>query len=282
MVHHYATKYKVPYILQAHGSLPRIMQSEHLKLIIDIALGNKILKDASKVIALSKSEAIQYNSLGVPHRKIVIMPNALDLSEFANLPAKDSFKNKMGINVDDQIILYLGRINRIKGIDLIVEAFSKAIDILGHVKLVVVGPDDGYLNELASLVKNLDLQDSVLITGPLYGNDKLEAYVDAHILILPSKYETFPVSVLEALACGTPIILSRNCAVADYFRDRVGLIVKPDSNHIKEALLKMFIDKMCYSMFRKNCAETILEFDISKMAPRLVDIYKNIIEGYNI
>ena len=80
---------------------------------------------------------------------------------------------------------------------------------LENVKLVVVGPDDGYLGELEALIKALRIEDNVLISGALYGKDKLEADVDADVYALPSRYETFPMSVLEAYSCGKPVIVSK-------------------------------------------------------------------------
>ena len=82
-------------------------------------------------------------------------------------------------------MLCLGRIHRIKGIDILVKAFANIIEKLKDVRLVVVGPDDGYLGELVALIKALKMEDNVLITGPLYGRDKLEAHVDAKVYVLP-------------------------------------------------------------------------------------------------
>jgi len=101
-------------------------------------------------------------------------------------------------------VLYLGRIRRIKGVDILVKAFANIIEKLKDVRLVVVGPDDGYLGELVALINALKMEDNVLITCPLYGRDKLEAYVDAKVYVLPSRYETFPMSLLEAYACAKP------------------------------------------------------------------------------
>jgi len=99
-----------------------------------------------------------------------------------------------------KILSYVVAISR--RVDVFVKAFANVIEKLDDVRLVVVGPDDEYLGELRALVKALRMEDKVLITGPLYGEDKLEAYVDADVYVLPSRYETFPMG-LEAYACGS-------------------------------------------------------------------------------
>ncbi|TRZ52826.1 MAG: hypothetical protein D4S01_02285 [Dehalococcoidia bacterium] len=85
IIHHYAKKYGIPYVLQAHGSLPMIMAKQRLKWIYDVFFGYRLLRDASKVIALSRTEAKQYRDMGVPEEKIEVMPNGIDL-EYADLP----------------------------------------------------------------------------------------------------------------------------------------------------------------------------------------------------
>jgi len=227
IIHHYATKYGVPYVLQPRGSLARIGAWRKLKWFYNILFGYRLLKDASKVVALSPMEALQQRSMGVPREKIEIIHNGINLSEYASLPPKGFFKKKVGIDDDEKIVLYLGRIHEIKGIDILVKAFAKVIDSFDDVKLVIVGPDDGYLGKLEALIKALKIKDDVLILGPLYDTDKLEVYVDADICVLPSRYETFPNVVLEAYACSKPVIASNVESISDIvLHGETGLLVR--------------------------------------------------------
>jgi len=233
IIYHYARKYDVPYVFEAHGSLPRIGAWRRLKWLYDVLFGYRLLHDASKVVALSRFEADQYRRMGVPEEKIAIIPNGIDLSEYADLPPKGAFKRKFGIPEEKKIILYLGRIHEIKGIDILVKAFAKVIDSLDDVKLVIVGPDDGYLGKLEALIKALKIKDDVLILGPLYDTDKLEVYVDADICVLPSRYETFPNVVLEAYACSKPVIASNVESISDIvLHGETGLLVR--AGEVKE------------------------------------------------
>jgi len=278
VIAHYAKKYEVPYVLQAHGSLPRIMAKQRLKRIYDVLFGYRLLRDASRVIALSQVEAEQYRSVGVPEEKIEVIPNGIDLSEYADLPPKGYFKRKFGITAKEKIVLYLGRIHRIKGLDILAQAFAKIAKELGNVRLVIVGPDDGYLGELKALINTLKIEDNVLILGPLYGEDKLEAYVEADVYVLPSRYETFPMGLLEAVACGTPVILTENCGVAEYFRDKAGLVVDLNLNHLREALIEMSLNQKRQDFFRENCKTLIERFNISKTVSKLEEVYEEIVE----
>ncbi len=93
-VAHYAKKSGVPYVLQAHGSLPKIMGKQRLKWLYDVLFGYRLLKNASKVIALTPFEAQQYIDFGVPEEKIEIIPNGIDLSRYHNFCPK-AFQEKV-------------------------------------------------------------------------------------------------------------------------------------------------------------------------------------------
>lgn len=153
VVHHYAKKNGIPYVLQAHGSVGAFFQKGFLKRTYDTIWGHKILRDASKAIAVTKIEAEQLKNVGVSEDKIKIVPPGIDLSGFENLPQRGDFRNRYGLNSSQRIVLYLARIHKIKGPDLLVKAFTRLVGEVSDTQLVVVGPDDGYLPALKKMVK---------------------------------------------------------------------------------------------------------------------------------
>jgi len=275
-VHHYAKKYDIPYVLQAHGSLTIFFYKRWLKRIFDVTWGRRILKDASKVFALTPIEAEQYKSMGVSEHKIEIVPNGLDLSEFDNLPERGEFRAKYGLDANQKIILYLGRIHKIKGLDLLVKVFSDLSKFLDDAKLVIAGPDDGYLPSLKKLITDLGISDKVLLTGPLYGQEKLNAYVDADIYVLSSSYEIFGITVLEACACGTPVVITDRCGIADVIDGQAGLVVPYDKDQLRDALLHMLSDdKMRLQFGEKGKLLVGEKFNWKKIAEQIENVYES-------
>jgi len=241
IIHHYAKKYGIPYVLQPHGSLPRIGK-QGLKKLYDRVWGYRILKDAAKVIALTKTEVEQFKQMGVEEDKIKIVPNGINLSEYENLPEKGEFRKKYGIEDSEKIILYLGRLHKTKGIDLLISAYADLIKELDNVRLVIVGPDDGFLPFLKKQVKDLKINHKVLFTGPLYDKEKLEAYVDADVFVNPRADEIFGIVVLESIMCATPCIATKGCGCGEIIKKaNCGYLVRyGDINDLKEKMKWIF------------------------------------------
>lgn len=225
VAYQYATKSGVPYVLQAHGSVLPFFQKHLLKKAYDAVWGRSVLRDASGLIALNEMEERQYLEMGVDPEQITIIPNALEVSGYQTLPKRGVFRERLGIPEDMKIILSLGRIHRIKGLDLLIDAFSDLARETDDCLLVLVGPDHGYRQAIQRQVQKAGLADRVLFTGPLYGESKLEAYVDASVYVLPSVYEIFSLTVLEACLCETPVIVTDRCGLSAFLRNNGGCVV---------------------------------------------------------
>jgi glycosyltransferase involved in cell wall biosynthesis len=276
VVHKFAKEHKIPYVFQAHGSLDRIGRQVS-KWTFDACFGYKFLNGASNAIALTRNEVQQYKSLGVPEERITIVPNGIDLSEYRDLPSKGSFKKKFGLEKNVKVVLYLGRIHEIKGIPILVRAFANIINKFSDVRLVIVGPDSGYLAEIEALAKALQIEEKVLVLGPLYGVAKLEAYIDANVYVLPSRYETFPITILEAYACGKPVIASKVGGLKDLVvNGETGLLFELGNTVqlAKNILYLLGDDNQAEEMGLKGKQFVKENFTIDKVADKLQNLYR--------
>lgn len=261
VVHYYAKKYGVPYILQAHGNLAHKMSRERSAVgrIWDAFFEHRTLCDASKVIALTKTEAEQYKKMDVDKDKIEIVPNGINLSEYDSLPKRGEFRRKYSIEDDEKIVLFLGRLNKSKGIDLLVKAFADVSKELSEVKLVIIGPNDGFLSALKRQIEDLKISDKILFTGPVSERDKLEAYVDADVFVNPRADEIFGIVFLEACACGTPVVCSSGCGIADAIDGKTGFAVHYDRDQLKDAIFKILSDEGLRRKFEEEGKKLVKE-----------------------
>ncbi|MDD5590360.1 MAG: glycosyltransferase [Dehalococcoidales bacterium] len=214
---YYARKYEVPYVFQAHGGLARVLGKKWVNKISDRLIGFKIIRNASRVIALSSSEIEEYERMGVPKDKIDMIPNGLDIESFNNLPKPGQFKKINNIN-GKKMILFLGRIHKIKGLDFLIKSFAELTKELHNAVLVIAGPDDGYEDEIRKMSKTQPYRDKIIFTGYLAGKEKLSAYVDADVLVVPSIYEVFGLVPFEVIMCGTPVIVTDKCGCSEWIR----------------------------------------------------------------
>jgi glycosyltransferase involved in cell wall biosynthesis len=218
--------------------------------------------------------------MGVPEEKIAIIPNGIDLSEYAVLPPKGAFKRKFGIPEEKKIILYLGRIHKIKGIDFLIKAYAHLINDM-HYKdalLVIAGPDDGFLNEAKALANVLGVHGLIVFTGFISNKDKLKALVDADVFVTPSFYG-FPVTFLEACAVGTPIVTTDLGDVLEWIDRNIGYVTKPTPRDLAEAMHRIISGDELRRSFSKNCIEIVKsEFSIEKVVERLEKVYEEVVK----
>jgi len=278
-----AKEFNVPYVLQPHGTLPRVIDMKGLKQIYDVVWGNEILWDAEEIIALTSTEAEQATMMGVKENNVHVVANGIDLSQWEDAPLPGEFRTLYNIPPSMRVILYLGRLHPIKGVDLLIRAFGIVSTEQDNCMLAIVGPDDGSLPGLKRITKELNLFDKVLFTGPLYGKNKSAAYSDSDIYVLPSHHEAFPITVLEAWAFKKPVIVTENCGIKDLVRGS-GLIVRQNPYDLAAALRKYLLqDPLRYDHGRNGYNKLHENLSLQTAAQNVESIYLKVVrsKGYD-
>ena len=239
VIHTFAMKYGISYIMQAHGSVLPFFEKQNQKKLYDFFWGKKTLNDAAKLIAVSSMEKDQYLKMGIPENKIVTIENGIDITKYETLPDRGKFRKRYGIGFEKKIILYLGRMHKRKGLDFLVDGFTRLSD--QEVFLVIAGPDDGYLKILIQRIKLSRIVGKVLITGQISEEEKIEAFVDADVLVYPGRLEIFGLVPFEAIMCGTPVIVSDDCGCGEIVKKTLsGLVVEfGNVDHLKNQIQKL-------------------------------------------
>jgi glycosyltransferase involved in cell wall biosynthesis len=137
----------------------------------------------------------------------IVVPNGVDLDEFHDLPERGFLRSRFPELAGRVVVLFLSRIHHKKGLDILIPALAKLRRT--DAVLVVAGPGDpDEVETLRRLAVTNGMGERVLFTGPLYGRERIAAYVDADVFVLPSRQENFGIVVIEALAAGTPVVIS--------------------------------------------------------------------------
>ena len=227
----------VPLVLSAHGSLPRSQGLRGaVKDVYDLALVRPMLRRASLLLAQTEHEAELYRELGGRSAAIRLLPLPLPRIDVDLEQVRGSFRARLGVGSDVRLLLFLGRINRLKGLDVLMDAVQP---LLGpKTRLVVVGRDDGQLSELQHRYVAAFADGRVLFAGPLYGEDRFAAYADADVFCLtPRHWEETAVASLEAAACGTAVVLSEQAELPGIEAAGGGYVVRLDPVALRHAVL---------------------------------------------
>lgn len=239
---------------------------------------------------LKNTELIQINNaderedlkrfLGFEHPNVKIIPNGMNLNDFAVLPEKNTFRNQFQIPKDKQLILFMSRINLKKGLDLLLPAFKKVASQRNDCMLILAGPDDGYLSETENFIKENSLENHIKLVGMLMGKDKLSALSDADIFVLPSHSEGFSIATLEALISGVPSLLSDRVGFGETIREtNAAHLIELNEDSIVSGLNKMLDDKeYCQTLSKNGVLLVKNRYDIELVANQLFSEFEKIVK----
>jgi glycosyltransferase involved in cell wall biosynthesis len=236
-VRRHALRTGTPYVLSAHGSVPRIVRKRFAKSVFDSIIGYRVLEDAAMLIALSNAEVRQYEEMGVADSKIAVIPNGIDPQEFSSMPTPGTFSRRHGLE-GKKLIIYLGRINARKGLDTLLDSVRKLATVRRDLALVFVGPDDGYRGHLEKTIRRFPLDAPVVFAGLITMPEKLAAYVDSDVIVYPGSFEIFGLVPFEALLCRKPVVVADDSGCGEIIKkESAGIAVPPgDSEALASAI----------------------------------------------
>jgi glycosyltransferase involved in cell wall biosynthesis len=228
---------KKPYVVSPIGSLKLFGRSIFVKRIYNMFIGKALIQNANAHIAVTDLETYDFFDYDVISSKVYVIPNGVNSEEYVDSNINE-FRNKFKLE-SFPIILFIGRLNLIKGPDILLEAFNEICKHIPSYKLLLAGPDEGLSIILKKNIKKFGLCDRVHLTGYLSRKDKINAYHAAELLVIPSRHEAMSIVALEAGAAGTPILLTRECGFDVIESIGGGMVVKADSKSIANGLQEM-------------------------------------------
>lgn len=268
LVYYAARRANKPYLVCPAGALPLFGRSRILKHIYNFLVGYRIIRNASGWIAVTKSEFSQFEGYGIDAGKITVIPNGIDIDNFLQVDCSVFFKRFELPYLP--IILFMGRLNKIKGPDLLLESFIALQNELPNYQLVFAGPDGGMLQQLKHLVAEAGLSKRVHFLGYLDGINKVMAYQAASLLVVPSRLEAMSIVALEAAVSGTPVMLTNQCGFEEIKLICQDFEVPANVEGISNGLLKLLANP---EKLKKDSA-SLKEYVIRKYAwQSLVKIY---------
>jgi glycosyltransferase involved in cell wall biosynthesis len=227
-----------PHVVCPAGSLVRFGRSRLLKHGFDLTVGRRMIAQASACVAITRSEVEQFEDYGVTAERVTVIANGIEVEAYEQGDAS-AFRARHDLG-ERPIVLFVGRLNEIKGPDLLVAAFADAIRSLrADYQLILCGPDEGLENRLRASSRALGIEGRVRFLGYVGGADKVNAYHAAELVVIPSRHESMSIVALEAGAAGAPVLLTDRCGFDEIAEVDGGRVVPASVMGLRAGLAEM-------------------------------------------
>jgi glycosyltransferase involved in cell wall biosynthesis len=269
----------VRYVVEPIGMFLPIVRSFWLKRMYHRSLGKAMLEGSRFLVATSDREWSELASAGLPADKIVLRRNGVETPEA--LPMRGRFRQAHGIAAETKLILFLGRLSQKKSPDLLLKAFvTLPSSLRASTLLVFAGPDDaGMTSRLTEMAKELGVASRVMFCGPAFEHVKWEAYRDADVFVLPSQNENFGNAAAEAVAAGTPVIVTDQCGIAPLLAGKAGLVTSHDVGAISQAIERVLVEPRLHERLAAGSREVVARLGWEEPAITMESLYGRIVES---
>jgi glycosyltransferase involved in cell wall biosynthesis len=272
----------VPYIVTIHGELNEwnLQQKRLKKQIYMTAIQRGILQKSAALHAITQAESNRIRQLEI-ETPVAMIPNGIHTEEFENLPDRSQFVSRYPELENRLIVLFLGRIQQKKGLDILAQAFGNLVRTRHDVRLVVAGPDeDNTLTEIKTILKSQGALEKAVFPGMLTGEQKLEALGAADIFALTSYSEGFSVALLEALSAGLPLVITDECNFPEVGDSRAGFVVRPNDSETASALMSLLDSADLRREMSENARRLVRSnYTWERIAEKMFTLYENVIAG---
>ena len=273
-------KRAIPYVVEPIGMFLPIVRNFWLKRVYHWLWGTRMLEKASAVVATSEQEMEELIAGGISRAKVVTRRNGVEAPE--SWPERGVFRKKMGIPAEAKVVLFLGRLSAKKSPDLLLRAFAEVKKQRRGMplRLVFAGPDLGGVKaQLVEMAGQLGAGQEVQFAGPQFGQDKWAAYRDADVFVLPSRNENFGNTAAEAVASGTPVVVTEQCGIAPLLRNQAGVVVSHQTQDVADALSRILTDEELRRHLRAGCAKVTLDLGWGEPVLEMERLYAACLSG---
>jgi D-inositol-3-phosphate glycosyltransferase len=248
----------------------------------------EVIRAVDRIVAATKAELAQLQWLyEVNGRQVRVIPPGVDLSRFYPIP-QDEAREYLEIGHDERMLLFVGRIEALKGIDTLIEAVARMRDSSvtkrHKICLYIIGGDAGdgaheEMGRLQALADDLKLNGMVVFLGKRSQDVLPYYYAAADVVVLPSHYESFGMVALEAMACGTPVVASRVGGLIYLVKDgETGFHVPDqDAGALAEKITALLDDSDLYRRMSEAAAVHARDYAWERVAEEIVALYRELL-----
>lgn len=271
-----ARRQKIPHIIAPCGMLQpgALNRSRAKKAVCRLLFQDRVLRRAACLHAKSPAEFQGIRDAGI-NTDIAVIANPVQGPPAAAESRAAAFKERHGLPGSTRLLLYLGRLHPVKGLKRLADSWAQLQGSHPEWHLMLAGPDeDGYRDTLEAQLHELNCHGTVSFCGALDSDTKWSAYAAADLFVMPSDFENFGTSIVEALASGTPVVTTTGTPWRELTRCRAGWWVAPDVSALTAALHEgMQCDQDDRREMGRNACQIARRFAPDRIGADLVALY---------
>jgi len=239
----------------------------------------RLVREARVLIAQSDHEAGVFASLGAVRSQLHTIGLGVDARWFRQLPARGQFRHAIGIEPEDPVVLFIGRLHPDKGLDVLLKACATVRRSHPRLQIVLIGWDHGALRTVVRVSRALGLERALHVLPPAFEVARLQAYVDADVFaVAATTYEETSLAALEAVACGTPAVLTKQCEIPG-LESGGGLVTECDPGAFAAGLSAVLDDPHRAERARFVRERTLATHTAERRADVYAELFRNIARG---
>jgi len=273
----------IPSILTTHDPIKETPLIAKFMEFYDRYLALFTTKLYDRIILISDGEISFFKSKGIHKRKLILIPNGVP--DFYFKPGNGtSFRQKLGLNDSDFLILQVSRIDYDKGMEFIIKAMPYVLKLIPSAKYIVVGPTTNITlyNKLLKIIRHYNLDKNVIFTGPLSKEEVRNAYYACDVFVyigLGQRSFSYGISTLEAMAVGKPVIINKN-AEGGFIKNNIsGLMVRyGDVKNLVEILYKLYNNESFRKILGRRARMIVSNFAWSRIVTKIESVYYEVLK----
>ena len=268
-----------PIVLSPHGTLALGVGRSRFKAGWDRLFSGRVARRIDHVNALTETELDDakklWQALGQSQMPTFsVIPNGIHLRHFADLPDDADFRRRYGLG-EMPTVLFMGRLQRRKGLDALIQAFQQA-DV-EHSRLLIAGPDEGMMKAIQALAAG---DERIVIAGYLSGEERRRALAAGDVFALPAVGEGLSIAALEAMAAGMPVILSPGCNMNEVETVGAGYVAAASADAFAVKLRLLLADSDRRARMGKAARQLIAQkYTWDTIAKQLESVYSGLLQS---
>ena len=277
--------HQVPYIMTPHGMLEpwALAYKAWKKRLYYVLVEKTALQNANAIQITGSPEANSVKSLDI-ETPLTFVPNGIHCQDFETLPNPEIFYKKFPDTRNKTLIIFLGRLDPKKGLDLLATAFAKVHTQFPQTHLIIAGPDNiVFLPTTQGYFAQAGCLDAVTFTGMLTGTLKYAALAAASLYVAPSYSEGFSVSVLEGMASGLPCVITTGCNFPEAIEAQAAYAVNIDADEVANTLIQCLKNPQQAKAIGDRARKLVFEqYTWESIATKMIQVYTAILNKNSI